>query len=59
MDPDKLTSLPHPSSKYGPLSQQTPEDIWIKLAVTIHHQLQVDASEIRYNAHLRNDLGAD
>jgi acyl carrier protein len=58
-DPDKLTGIRHPPSRYGPLSQQTPEDIWIKLVVTIQDQLQVDVSEIRYNATFQNDLGAD
>jgi acyl carrier protein len=58
-DPDKLTGVHHPPSKYGPLSQHTPENIWIKLVVTIHDQLQVDVSEIRYNATFQNDLGAD
>ncbi len=41
------------------MSIQTPEDIWIKLVVTICDQLQVDVSEVRYDAHFQNDLGAD
>src|SRR4051794_19085876 len=58
-NPDKLTGIHESARRYGPLSQQTAEDIWIKLVVTIHDQLQVDVSEIRYSAHFQNDLGAD
>jgi acyl carrier protein len=40
-------------------SASTAEDIWVKIVVTIQDQLQVDVSDIRYNAHFQNDLGAD
>jgi acyl carrier protein len=58
-DPGKLIGIHHPPSRYGPLSQHTAEDIWVKIVVTIQDQLQVDVTDIRYNAHFQNDLGAD
>jgi hypothetical protein len=58
-DPDKLTGIHYPPRRYGPLSQQTPEDIWIKVVTIIHDQLQIDVKEIRYNASFTEDLRAD
>jgi acyl carrier protein len=59
-NPKTPTTLGQPRpGKYDPLSIHTPEDIWIKLVVIIHDQLQVDVREIRYNASFQNDLGAD
>ena len=58
-NPDQFTDASQPTPKYGPLSIQTPEDIWIKLVVIIDDQLQVDPKEIRYNASFQNDLGVD
>ena len=57
--PDQLTGTHHPARKYGPLSIQNPEDIWIKLVVIICDQLQVNPEDVKYNASIQNDLGAD
>jgi acyl carrier protein len=57
--PDQLTGTHQIASKYRLLDSQSPEDIWIKLVVTICDQLQVDPAEVRYDATFQNDLGAD
>ncbi|MBS1799281.1 MAG: hypothetical protein JSS95_05595 [Acidobacteria bacterium] len=48
-----------PPRKYSSLKTYTADDIWIMLVAIIHDQLQVDVSDIRYNARFQNDLGAD
>jgi acyl carrier protein len=59
-NPEIPTTLdPALTGKYDSLSIHTPEDIWIRLVLTIHDHLQVDVNEIRYNASFQNDLGAD
>lgn len=37
----------------------TPEDVWATLVALVVDQLQVDESEVRYDASWANDLGAD
>src|SRR5580704_14926847 len=49
-NPDMSTFALISTSKNGPLSVHTPDEIWVKLIAIIADQLQINPEGIRYNS---------